>query len=139
MRVLIADDSEAFVKRLLSALAEIRGAEVIAQARTGTEALQAVRSLHPEIIILDISMPEGTGIEVLEGMKAEKAAPVTIVLTNFTYSQYRKRCQQLGAVYFFDKSTEFAKVGEVLRRLIQGESEAPEGGYKMAERESPPA
>ena len=122
MKVLIADDSEIFLKRLVSAVKEIHGAEVIAQARTGAEALHALLNLHPEIVILDIRMPEGTGIDVLKHMKKEKVNPVTIVLTNFSHSQYRKKCKQLGARYFFDKSTEFTKVGEVLRELLHTQS-----------------
>jgi len=118
MRVLIADDSEVFVQRLLRALGEIGGVEIVAQARTGAEAMQAVRNLNPEVVILDIRMPQGSGIDVLEGMKREKLAPITIVLTNFAYPQYRKKCLQLGARFFFDKSAEFAKLGEALRRLI---------------------
>jgi len=126
MRILIADDSEVFVQRLLRALGEIGGVEIVAQARTGTEAMQAVRNLNPEVMILDIRMPQGSGIDVLEGMKRERLAPITIVLTNFAYPQYRKKCLQLGARFFFDKSAEFGKVGEALRRLIQRASASSE-------------
>ena len=118
MRVLVADDSEVFVQRLLRALGEIGGVEIVAQVRTGAEALQAIRNLQPEVVILDIRMPEGSGIDVLESLKRDKTATITIVLTNFAYPQYRKKCLQLGARFFFDKSAEFAKVGEALRRLL---------------------
>jgi len=120
MKVVIADDSEAFAQRLVQALSEIGGVKIVARARTGTEALQAVCSLRPEVVILDIRMPEGSGIEVLESLKRMKITPVIIVLTNFAFAQYRKRCLQLGARFFFDKSGEFAKVGEVLRELHGG-------------------
>jgi len=80
--------------------------------------MQAVRNLHPEVVILDIRMPQGSGIDVLESIKREKLAPITMVLTNFAYPQYRKKCLQLGAGFFFDKSAEFARVGDALRRLI---------------------
>jgi DNA-binding NarL/FixJ family response regulator len=126
MRILIADDSEVFVQRLLRALGEIGGVEIVAQARTGAEAMQAVRNLNPEVMILDIRMPQGSGIDVLEGMKRERQAPITIVLTNFAYPQYRKKCLQLGARFFFDKSAEFGKVGEALRRLIHRASASSE-------------
>ena len=118
MRVLVADDSEVFVQRLLRALGEIGGVEIVAQVRTGAEALQAIRNLQPEVVILDIRMPEGSGIDVLESLKRDKTATITIVLTNFAYPQYRKKCLQLGARFFFDKSAEFAKVAEALRRLL---------------------
>jgi DNA-binding NarL/FixJ family response regulator len=126
MRVLIADDSEVFVQRLIRMLAEISGVEIAGRARTGAEALQALRDLRPEVLILDIRMPEGTGIDVLEGLRREEPRPITIVLTNFAFPQYRKKCLQLGARYFFDKSAEFSGVREVLSGLVQMASASAE-------------
>ena len=135
MKILIADDSEAYVQRLVRALVEISGVEIVGRARTGTEALQALRDLRPEVVILDIRMPDGTGIDVLEGMRKEKLATITIVLTNFAFPQYRRKCLQLGARFFFDKSAEFAEVREVLSGLIQNASASPENGSGGMERE----
>ena len=128
MKVLIADDSEVFVQRLLRALGEISGIEIVARARTGAEALHALREMRPEVVILDIRMPEGSGIDVLKGMQRDKLTPITIVLTNFASSQYRKKCLQLGARFFFDKSGDFTQVSEVLSGLIQkGSAPAADG------------
>ena len=134
MKVLIADDSEVFVQRLVRALAEIDGVEIVGRARTGVEALQALRDLHPDVVILDIRMPEGTGIDVLEGMRREKLTPTTIVLTNFAFPQYRRKCLQLGARYFFDKSAEFAEAREALSQLIHKSSESADNGTAETER-----
>jgi len=136
MKVLIADDSEVFVQRLLQALGEISGIEIVARARTGAEALQALRVTRPEVVILDIRMPEGSGIDVLEGMQREKLTPITIVLTNFTFSQYRKKCLQLGARFFFDKSADFTQVSEVLSGLIQKGSAPAANGSGGTEQEA---
>lgn len=136
MKVLIADDSEVFVQRLVRALGEITGIEIVARARTGAEALQALRELCPEVVILDIRMPKGTGIDVLKGMQREKLMPITIVLTNFAFSQYRKKCLQLGARFFFDKSADFTQVSEVLRGLIQKGSASAQNGSGGTEQEA---
>jgi DNA-binding NarL/FixJ family response regulator len=85
-------------------------------------------------VILDIRMPEGTGIDVLEGMRREKLTPITIVLTNFTFPQYRRKCLQLGARYFFDKSAEFAEAREALSELIHKSSESADSGSAETER-----
>ncbi len=82
-------------------------------------------------------MPEGSGIDVLESIKREKVAPITIVVTNYNFSQYRKRCLQLGARFFFDKSAEFAKVREVLRLLAHRVSASIEDGFDAAEHSAP--
>jgi len=136
MKVLIADDSEVFVQRLVQALGEINGVEIVGRARTGAEALRALRDLHPEVMILDIRMPDGTGIDVLEGMKKEKLAPITIVLTSFGLPQYRRKCLQLGARFFFDKSAEFAEVREALSGLIHKSSEPAGSGSSETEQET---
>jgi len=134
MKVLIADDSDLFVQRLDRALAEISGVEIVGRARTGVEALQALRDLRPDVVILDIRMPEGTGIDVLEGMRKEELTPITIVLTSFAVPQYRKKCLQLGARFFFDKSAEFARVREALTELIHQPSATAENGHAGNER-----
>ena len=136
MKVLIADDSEVFVQRLVQALGEISGIEIVARARTGAEALQALREMRPEVMILDIRMPEGSGIDVLKGMQREKLTPIAIVLTNFAFSQYRKKCLQLGARFFFDKSADFNQVREALSGLIQKGSAPAGSGSRGPEQEA---
>ncbi len=136
MKVLIADDSEVFVQRLVQALGEISGVEIVGRARTGAEALQALRDLHPEVVILDIRMPDGTGLDVLEGIRNEKLAAITIVLTNFAFPQYRRKCLQLGARFFFDKSAEFAEVTEALSGLIHQPLTPAENGSSGTEQEA---
>jgi DNA-binding NarL/FixJ family response regulator len=120
MRVLIADDSEIFVERLGAMLGKMSGVEIVGRPGTGAEATKAIRKLKPDVVILDICMPGGSGIDVLEGMKRDQLTPIVIVLTNHPYPQYSKKCLQSGAKFFFDKSTEFEKVGEVLRSLNSG-------------------
>jgi DNA-binding NarL/FixJ family response regulator len=119
MKVFIADDSEVVCERLTIMLSELPGIEITGQAKDVGESIESIRRLHPDVVILDIRMPGGSGIDVLEDIKKTSAAPVVIVLTNYPYPQYRKKCMALGAEYFFDKATEFEKVTEVLETLIQ--------------------
>jgi DNA-binding NarL/FixJ family response regulator len=118
MKVLIADDSDVIVQRLITMLAEIKGIEIADQAGTVAAASKAAASLRPDVVILDMHMPGGSGLDVLKSMKHDNVTSTVIVLTNFAYPQYRKRCLQNGAEFFFDKSTEFEKVGEVLQGLM---------------------
>ena len=120
MRVLIADDSKLLVDRLVEALTQVNGIEIVGRAETGAEASKAIRRLKPDVVILDICMPDGTGIDVLDEMQNDQLMPLVIVLTNYSHSFYSKRCLQKGAKFFFDKSNEFEKVGEVLRSLAPG-------------------
>jgi DNA-binding NarL/FixJ family response regulator len=118
MRVFIADDSEILRARLIDMISEIEGIEIIGQAKDSLEAIESIQRLKPHVVILDIRMPGGNGIEVLETVKKYKFPPKVIVFTNYPYPQYRKRCMDEGADFFFDKSTEFENLTGVLEQLI---------------------
>jgi len=119
MKVLIVDDSHLLRERLTVMISELPEIEIIGQAENAQNAINSIRILKPDVTILDIRMPGGNGFEVLENIKNDKSTPLMIVLTNYPYPQYKKKCLDSGASYFFDKSTEFQKVIEVLKRLIK--------------------
>jgi DNA-binding NarL/FixJ family response regulator len=120
--VFIVDDSPVVRDRLVSMIAELPNVEVIGQADIAFEAINSIRRLRPSVVVLDISMPGGSGMYVLETIKKERPEPMVIMLTNFAHDQYRQKCLQLGADYFFDKSTEFERVTEVLRNCPEDQS-----------------
>ena len=117
MKVFIADDSAVLRERLVEMLSELPEIEITGYAQDVPETLASLKRLNPDVVILDIRMPGGSGIDVLQDIKKDKHIPVVIVLTNFPYPQYRKKCLGLGADYFFDKSTEFEKVPQVFKQL----------------------
>lgn len=99
-------------------LEQIEGIQMAWQAQNGTEAIVAFQQLRPEVAILDIQMRAQSGIEVLSYMKKVSPQITVIMLTNYALPPFRKRCLEAGADYFFDKSTEFEKVIEVLRSKV---------------------
>ena len=110
MEILIADDSEMIRESLKKLLAPIKGVDKINEAEDVPHAIERVRKLHPDMLILDIKMPGGNGFDVLEAAKKIKDAPLVVMLTNFPNEQFKKKSFELGADYFFDKSTEFSKI-----------------------------
>ena len=119
MRVLIVDDSEVFVQRLTSRLREVAGIEIVGHAENVSDAMREIRKAKPDVVILDIRMPGGSGIDVLEGLKNDPCKPVVIVLSNDSDRPYRRKYLKSGARFFFDKSSEFHKVAEALRSLME--------------------
>ena len=115
-KVFVADDSPIVRERLISLLTELPNVEVVGETGVALEAIDSIRRLKPTAVVLDISMPGGGGMSVLETIKKDDEAPLVIMLTNFSNEPYRRRCLQLGADYFFDKSSEFEKVIQVLRK-----------------------
>ncbi len=124
-KVFIVDDSPVVRERLATLLSDLPSVEIIGQAEIAFEAISATRRLKPDVMLLDISMPGGSGIHVLEMVKKERPAPLVIMLTNFAHEQYRQKCLQLGADYFFDKSTEFEKVLSVLNPVNEATEPSP--------------
>jgi DNA-binding NarL/FixJ family response regulator len=117
MKVFIVEDSAVVLERLAALLAEQTEAEIVGEARSSNEAVEQIQQLQPDVIILDIGLPGGNGIGVLETVKHSRPSSVVIMLTNFAYPQYRERCRQAGADFFFDKSTEFERVVGVVNSL----------------------
>ena len=117
LKVVIADDSALVRERLAALVSDIEGVEMVGQASNASDAIDISQRLKPDVVILDIRMPGGNGIQVLEAIKASEAGPVVIMLTAFPYPQYRDKCLKAGADHFFDKATELDSVPEVLKQL----------------------
>ena len=124
MRVFIADDSAVLRKHLIRVLSAFENLEIVGEAKDSLQAVEYIRNLRPDVVILDIRMPGSSGIDVLQAIKKDKAPPLFIVFTNYPYPQYRRKCLEAGAEYFFDKSTESEKMIEVLEQLTENFSRA---------------
>lgn len=96
---------------------ELAGIEIVGQAETVAEAVTAIQKLHPDVVILDIRMPGGSGIDVLKRVKQGEVTPMVIILTNYPYPGYRQKCLQAGADFFLDKSTEFDQIPKLFEQL----------------------
>jgi DNA-binding NarL/FixJ family response regulator len=118
MKVLVVDDSNILRKRIIDSILKIPGYEISGEAGTSIEAISLLNKLKPDVMILDIRMPDGSGIDVLKDIYVKQTSVVTIVLTNYPMRQYREKCMELGADYFFDKSTDFDRMTDVLKTLI---------------------
>jgi len=117
MKVLIVDDSAVVRVRLADLLLEVEGVESVAQAENGQQALELVKSLKPDVAIVDVRMPRRSGIDLLEDVRKSKQTLKVIMLTNYPTPENREKCLSLGADYFFDKSSEIEEVVNVLKYL----------------------
>ena len=117
LTVMIADDSAAVRERLAAMVSDLQGVEVVGQATNAPEAIEMSQRLNPDVVILDVRMPGGSGIRLLEMIKTDEAGPVVIMLTAFPNPRYRRECLKAGADYFFDKASEFHFIPEVLKQL----------------------
>ena len=117
MKVLVVDDSDIVRERISVMLSGINNLEVVGTAANSIDALYLVNKLKPDAVTLDIRIPGESGIEVLKKIKSSQPSTIVMVLTNFPIEQFKNKCKELGADYFFSKSDEFEKVEEVFKKL----------------------
>lgn len=104
-------------------LEELTAVEVVGQAGTVGEAIDAISQLLPDVVILDLRMPGGSGIDVLHQIKQNGVESMVIMLTNYyTFAGYRQKCLDAGADFFLDKSTEFDQIPRLVERVRQKEA-----------------
>ena len=113
-RVFLVEDSVPIRERLVRLLGEIDGVEMVGEADTAAAAAAGILRSRPNIVVLDISLAHGTGIDVLREVHPQAPEIEFIVLTNLANSQYQKICMQAGASHFIDKSTQIAEVSRLI-------------------------
>jgi DNA-binding NarL/FixJ family response regulator len=115
LRVLVADDSAPVRERMVSLLGELPHVKVAAESDDVPDTIECVRRLRPHLVLLDISMPGGSGFDVLDMIRAERIPTLVIVLTNHAEPEYETRAFRTGAVAFLDKSRDFLKAIDFIR------------------------
>ncbi|HRG88805.1 MAG TPA: response regulator transcription factor [Chitinophagales bacterium] len=123
LKILIVEDSPYIAARIRVLLSDEANHDFVGIARTVSRAMTMVSEKAPDVVILDIHLePDGTGyngIDMLKTLRMQFPDIVVMMLTNFSELQYRHKCMQLGAHYFFDKSNDFDKIPDTLKLLRQ--------------------
>lgn len=123
IRTLIADD-HALVRAGIRALVEkIEGVEVVGEAGKGSEAIELIRKLQPDLVLLDITMPDGNGFDVLSHVRKKFPKTRVIVLTVHEASEYAIRALREGAAGFLPKSAASTELETAIDKVMKG------GGY----------
>jgi DNA-binding NarL/FixJ family response regulator len=112
--VLIVDDDEHF-RRIVRALLETDGFEVVGEAADGESAIVEAERLQPELVLLDIQLPDVDGFEVAARLAAVSNPPTVVLTSSRDASAYRRRLRQSAARAFVAKSE---LSGEMLAALV---------------------
>jgi two-component system, NarL family, response regulator DevR len=108
-RVFVVEDSELIRKRIIENVDALDGFNVVGFAQSADEAIESINRLKPDVVITDIQLKQGSGIDVVRQMRAHPydPRPRIFVLTNYAFPEYRYQCSVAGADDFFDKSSEY--------------------------------
>ncbi len=119
VRVVIVDDT--YDLRELLRLALTRGGmEVVGEAGDGLEGIEAVRSEHPDVVLLDLSMPVMDGLEALPSIRRLVPAAKIIVLSGFGATQMSERALATGADGYLQKGMSLKRILEYVRGIVDG-------------------
>lgn len=122
IRLLLADDQtllRAGLRGLLELTADLA---VVAEASNGEETIAAVRVHRPDVVLLDVRMPRGTGLDVLRTLGASGELPPTILLTTFDDDEALFEGLRAGARGFLLKDVSFERLTEAIRTVARGET-----------------
>jgi DNA-binding NarL/FixJ family response regulator len=121
--VLVADDQELVRAGLLTILGRQPDLEVVGEAGDGLQAVAAVRRLRPDVVLMDIRMPNLDGLEALRRIMADgEPAPRIIVLTTFDLDEYVFAALRAGASGFLLKGTPTEQLVTAVRAVAEGDA-----------------
>ncbi|RIK82569.1 MAG: DNA-binding response regulator [Planctomycetota bacterium] len=121
IRLLIADDHEV-VRSGLKTLLAGADIEVVAEAATGGEALRLVAERNPDVVLLDIRMPDGDGLSALQQLKQDHPKLPVLMLSTYDNPTYVSRAVSLGASGYVLKGSGREKLIQAIQSVAEGEA-----------------
>lgn len=122
IKVVLADDHAVVRKGIREFLEEPGDIVVVTEASTGDQALAAIREHQPDVAILDIQMPEGTGLEVTRAVRTEQLPVGVLILTAYDDDPFVMTALQAGANGYVLKTAEPEEIVAAVRAVYEGES-----------------
>ena len=112
--IYLVEDSAPVRERLAAMLTSIPNTRVVGHAGAAREAVSDILAKHPNVVLCDLNLKDGTGFEVLRTLRAKAPQIECYMLSNFSTQPYRRIAAKLGARDFFDKTNEFERVRDVI-------------------------
>jgi DNA-binding NarL/FixJ family response regulator len=112
--VFLVEDSASIRERLVRLLESVPGAQVIGQASDADEAIAAILAARPDVVLLDLQLDQSSGFDVLRAVHSLEPRIAFYMLSNFATEPYRRHAERLGARGFFDKSTDFDRLRDLV-------------------------
>lgn len=122
IEIMIADD-HSMIREGLKQLLELEGdMKVVAEASNGKECLEIIGEVRPDVLLLDINMPEKNGLEVLEELNLTKKRPKILILTVHNEMDYLLKAVEIGVDGYVLKDSESAELKKAIQTVVSGET-----------------
>jgi DNA-binding NarL/FixJ family response regulator len=122
IKVMIADNHSLVREGLVHLLEYDGNFEVIAEASDGLDCLEKLKDVTPDVLLLDINMPEKTGIEVLQELKNNKSRVKVLILTVHNEIEYLMKAIEIGVDGYILKDTESTELKRAIISIFNGET-----------------
>ena len=122
IRILLADDHALVRAGLRALIREMRGMEVVGEAEDGDEALRLIGELHPDVALVDISMPNLNGLEVATRASSNHPRTRVVMLSMHAFEEYVHRALVAGAAGYLLKNADKGELEQALRCVARGQS-----------------
>jgi DNA-binding NarL/FixJ family response regulator len=122
IKVLIADDHRVVREGLSAILKTKENIEVVGEAQDGQEAIEKARSLVPDVVLMDVSMPRMGGVEATRVIKRELPHIGIVALTMYEEQQYIFDLVRAGATGYLLKDTDSSQIVKAIQSIYRGES-----------------
>lgn len=126
LQVLVVDDDYRVASVHVAFVEGVPGFQVVGQAHTAADALELAQTLHPDLVLLDIYLPDGDGLDVVRGMLNTPSPPAIMVISAATDMATVRRAVQLGAVHYIVKPFGFKALAERLTAFRNAQSHITE-------------
>jgi DNA-binding NarL/FixJ family response regulator len=121
-RLMVVDDHELARAGLRMLLSNERGLEVVAEAVNGTDALALCRRLHPDLVLMDVRLPDMDGLETTRAIKRESQTTSVIVFTFYENPDYLVEALKAGAAGYLLKGSSRQEILDAVHQVLAGES-----------------
>jgi len=118
------------LERITNIVSAIDNVTIVGTADSTSSAIELIGRMRPHLVLLDLLLKTGNGLEVLRMMKSQRVESKVAILTNYSEKQYRRISLEEGADYFLDKSQEFDKIEQIVRGLAATDGNAPPHALK---------
>lgn len=122
IRVLVADDHMIVRSGIRHVLESEAGFEVVGEAANGSEAVALAGTLHPDVVVLDLSMPDGSGLEVAAQLRRGSTTPRVLILSMHNNTEYVLESVRAGAHGYLLKDAAANELRSAIRAVCRGES-----------------
>lgn len=120
--VVVVDDHDLLREGVVGTLGQIEDIDVIGEASSGPDAVEMVADLGPDVVVMDLVMPQGNGLEAIKTISADYPDTKVLALTSFTEGALVRRAIEAGATSFLFKTVEVGDFANAVRMTAAGQS-----------------